>query len=66
MPDIPSMPIPGGESDHVAFLNYLGIPVADISYKNKTSYSNYPLYHSLYETAFANEHIIDTNNLALK
>ncbi|VDN82763.1 unnamed protein product [Brugia pahangi] len=65
LPDIPSMPIPGSESDHVAFLNYLGIPVADISYKNKTSHSNYPLYHSLYETAFANEHIIDTNNLAV-
>ncbi|KAL3989379.1 Peptidase M28 family protein [Acanthocheilonema viteae] len=65
LPDIPSMPIPGDKSDHAAFLNYLGIPVADITYRNKTSYDNYPLYHSLYETPFASEHIIDTNNLAV-
>ncbi|EJD74024.1 N-acetylated-alpha-linked acidic dipeptidase 2 [Loa loa] len=65
LPDIPSMLIPRGQSDHAPFLNYLGIPVADITYRNKTSYDNYPLYHSLYETSFTNEHIIDTNNLAV-
>ncbi|VDK75493.1 unnamed protein product [Litomosoides sigmodontis] len=65
LPDVPSMPIPGDKSDHAAFLNYLGVPVADITYRNKTSYDNYPLYHSLYETSFTNEHIIDTNNLAV-
>uniref|UniRef100_A0A0R3RM56 Peptidase_M28 domain-containing protein n=1 Tax=Elaeophora elaphi TaxID=1147741 RepID=A0A0R3RM56_9BILA len=60
------MPIPGGRSDHAPFLNYLGIPVADITYRNETSYDVYPLYHSLYETPFVSEHIIDTNNLAVR
>ncbi|VDN05041.1 unnamed protein product [Thelazia callipaeda] len=65
LPDIPSMPIPGGGSDHAPFLNYLGVPVAAITYRNKTMYGSYPLYHSMYETPFTNEHIFDTNNLAV-
>lgn len=64
-PDAPSMPIPGAGSDHAPFLTYLGIPVADITYRNATDYDNYPLYHSLYETPFTNEHIFDTDNLAV-
>ncbi|VDK46555.1 unnamed protein product [Gongylonema pulchrum] len=57
------MPIPGAGSDHAPFLNYLGIPVADITYRNGTAFDNYPLYHSLYETPFTNQHIIDTDYL---
>lgn len=33
--------------------------------RNATDYDNYPLYHSLYETPFTNEHIFDTDNLAV-
>uniref|UniRef100_A0A914S6Y5 PA domain-containing protein n=1 Tax=Parascaris equorum TaxID=6256 RepID=A0A914S6Y5_PAREQ len=32
---------------------------------NATTYDTYPLYHSLYETPFVNEHIFDTNNFAV-
>uniref|UniRef100_A0A915AJ70 Glutamate carboxypeptidase 2 n=1 Tax=Parascaris univalens TaxID=6257 RepID=A0A915AJ70_PARUN len=64
-PDAPKLPIPGAGSDHTAFLNFLGIPVVDFTYKNATTYDTYPLYHSLYETPFVNEHIFDTNNFAV-
>ncbi|MCP9257299.1 Glutamate carboxypeptidase 2 [Dirofilaria immitis] len=65
LPDIPSMPVPEDRSDHEPFLRYLGVPVADITYRNETSNDVYPVYHSLYETPFINEHIIDTNNLSV-
>uniref|UniRef100_A0A0M3I7A5 TFR_dimer domain-containing protein n=1 Tax=Ascaris lumbricoides TaxID=6252 RepID=A0A0M3I7A5_ASCLU len=64
-PDAPKLSIPGAGSDHTAFLNFLGIPVVDFTYKNATTYDTYPLYHSLYETPFVNEHIFDTNNFAV-
>uniref|UniRef100_A0AC35TSG6 N-acetylated-alpha-linked acidic dipeptidase 2 n=1 Tax=Rhabditophanes sp. KR3021 TaxID=114890 RepID=A0AC35TSG6_9BILA len=60
----PLFTIPGGGSDQNSFLNYAGIPVADFNYRN-ASWSEYPLYHSLYETPFVNEHIFDTNNFAV-
>uniref|UniRef100_A0A914QB99 Glutamate carboxypeptidase II n=1 Tax=Panagrolaimus davidi TaxID=227884 RepID=A0A914QB99_9BILA len=66
-PEFPQMNIPAGGSDHTAFLNFVGIPVVDFRYHN-ASWSHgyeYPLYHSLYETKFLNEHIFDTNNLAV-
>uniref|UniRef100_A0A7E4WCP9 Glutamate carboxypeptidase 2 n=1 Tax=Panagrellus redivivus TaxID=6233 RepID=A0A7E4WCP9_PANRE len=63
-PDFPDMPVPGGGSDHAGFLNFLGIPVVDFRYRN-TSWSEYPLYHSLYETPFISEHIFDTNDFAV-
>ncbi|EFO12421.1 hypothetical protein LOAG_16113, partial [Loa loa] len=40
LPDIPSMLIPRGQSDHAPFLNYLGIPVADITYRYKLKIIN--------------------------
>uniref|UniRef100_A0AC34GPF4 Uncharacterized protein n=1 Tax=Panagrolaimus sp. ES5 TaxID=591445 RepID=A0AC34GPF4_9BILA len=66
-PEFPQMNVPGGGSDHAPFLNFVGIPVVDFRYHN-ASWSHgyeYPLYHSLYETKFINEHIFDTNNLAV-
>ncbi|KAK0405511.1 hypothetical protein QR680_018030 [Steinernema hermaphroditum] len=64
LPDAPTMPFPRGNSDHAPFLNFLGVPVAHISYSNRNSYG-YPLYHTMYETPFLNEHIFDTNNLSI-
>ncbi|MFH4977960.1 hypothetical protein AB6A40_004669 [Gnathostoma spinigerum] len=64
-PDAPRLRVPGAGSDHTSFLNYLGIPVADISYKNATTYDTYPLYHTLYETPFVSEHIFDNNDFAV-
>uniref|UniRef100_A0A1I7ZYF3 Peptidase_M28 domain-containing protein n=1 Tax=Steinernema glaseri TaxID=37863 RepID=A0A1I7ZYF3_9BILA len=62
--DAPTMPFPRGNSDHAPFLNFLGLPVAHISYSNRHSYG-YPLYHTMYETPFLNEHVFDTNNLSV-
>jgi len=58
------MKIPGGGSDHAPFLNYIGMPVVDFTYRN-ASRDSYPLYHSLYETPFVNEHLFDTEDLAV-
>uniref|UniRef100_A0A7E4VW90 N-acetylated-alpha-linked acidic dipeptidase n=1 Tax=Panagrellus redivivus TaxID=6233 RepID=A0A7E4VW90_PANRE len=63
-PDYPVMDIPGGSSDMAGFLNYVGIPVIDFKYRNAT-WTEYPLYHSLYETVFAEEHIFDTKDFAV-
>ncbi|KAK0399388.1 hypothetical protein QR680_003022 [Steinernema hermaphroditum] len=56
LPEAPQMPIPGGNSDHAPFLNYLGLPVTHMSYQGKDTYL-YPLYHTMYETPFLNEHL---------
>uniref|UniRef100_A0A1I7X2Q1 COesterase domain-containing protein n=1 Tax=Heterorhabditis bacteriophora TaxID=37862 RepID=A0A1I7X2Q1_HETBA len=47
--------------------NYiLGIPVIDFNFKNTTTYDTYPLYHTMYETPFTNEHLLDTHDFAVK
>jgi N-acetylated-alpha-linked acidic dipeptidase len=63
-PTFPQMNLPGGGSDHVPFLNYIGVPVVDFRYRNAT-WNEYPLYHTLYETRYTNEHLFDTKNLAV-
>ncbi|RCN30472.1 hypothetical protein ANCCAN_23755 [Ancylostoma caninum] len=64
-PGLPNMPVPGGGSDHAAFLTYAGVPVVDFTYKNATTRDTYPLYHTMYETPFLNEHLLDTDNFAV-
>uniref|UniRef100_A0A1I8AKR8 Peptidase_M28 domain-containing protein n=1 Tax=Steinernema glaseri TaxID=37863 RepID=A0A1I8AKR8_9BILA len=64
LPESPEMPAPGGGSDHAAFLNFIGVPVVDITYRN-VSWEEYPLYHTLYETPFVNEHIFDNKQLGV-
>jgi len=64
LPDYPKMIVPGGGSDHMSFLNFLGIPVVDMTYRN-ASWNSYPLYHSMYEVPYVNEHIFDVDNLAV-
>ncbi|KJH44175.1 PA domain protein [Dictyocaulus viviparus] len=61
----PDIPIPGAGSDHVAFLTYAGVPVVDFTFKNVTTYDTYPLYHTMYETPFLNEHLFDTDGFAV-
>ncbi|KAK6760458.1 hypothetical protein RB195_021793 [Necator americanus] len=65
IPGMPTMTVPGGGSDHAAFLTYAGVPVVDFSYKNATTHDTYPLYHTMYETPFLNEHLLDTDNFAV-
>ncbi|EYB96153.1 hypothetical protein Y032_0153g2937 [Ancylostoma ceylanicum] len=64
-PGLPNIPVPGGGSDHAAFLTYAGVPVVDFTYKNATTRDTYPLYHTMYETPFLNEHLLDTDNFAV-
>ncbi|KAF7634787.1 hypothetical protein Mgra_00005820 [Meloidogyne graminicola] len=63
-PDVPNINLPGGGSDHMSFLNFLGIPVVDFTYRNAT-WGSYPLYHSRYEVPFVNEHLFDHDNLSV-
>lgn len=63
LPGVPTMPEPPGGSDQVAFFEYLGIPVARIDYSNMTE--SYPLYHTLYETPFLQERLMDTQNFSV-
>uniref|UniRef100_A0A915CL20 Transferrin receptor-like dimerisation domain-containing protein n=1 Tax=Ditylenchus dipsaci TaxID=166011 RepID=A0A915CL20_9BILA len=58
------MKVPGGGSDHQSFLVYMAIPVVDFLYTNNSG-TQYPLYHSMYETPFVNEHLFDTDNFAV-
>uniref|UniRef100_A0A8R1HII9 Glutamate carboxypeptidase 2 homolog n=1 Tax=Caenorhabditis japonica TaxID=281687 RepID=A0A8R1HII9_CAEJA len=62
---VPKMTVPGGGSDHAPFLNYAGIPVINFSYKNYSTFDTYPLYHTMYETPFTNEHLLDTDNMSV-
>lgn len=62
-PDFPEMPV-RGDSDHKTLMNYLAIPFVDFTYRN-ASLDSYPLYHTLYETPFLNEHIFDTHGFAV-
>ncbi|TKR72993.1 hypothetical protein L596_020366 [Steinernema carpocapsae] len=64
LPDSPGMGSPTGSSDHASFLNFIGVPVIDFTYRN-FSWREYPLYHTLYETPFVNEHIFDHNKLSV-
>ncbi|KAK0403198.1 hypothetical protein QR680_016776 [Steinernema hermaphroditum] len=64
LPAAPEMPPPTGSSDHAAFLNFIGVPVIDFTYRN-ASWREYPLYHTLYETPFLNEHIFDHNHMSV-
>ncbi|TMS39581.1 hypothetical protein L596_006081 [Steinernema carpocapsae] len=63
-PEAPWMPHPFGNSDHAGFIDYAGLPFSHISYQGRDSYL-FPLYHTLYETPFLNEHIFDMRNLSL-
>jgi hypothetical protein len=63
-PDYSLMRLPNGGSDHHPFLDYLAIPVVKFTYTNNSG-QQYPLYHSMYETPFVNEHLFDTDNFAV-
>ncbi|CAJ0917294.1 unnamed protein product, partial [Mesorhabditis belari] len=60
----PWMKIPSGNSDQAPFQNFAGIPVIDFAFKNNSPI-DYPLYHSMYETPFLNEHLVDWDNFAI-
>ena len=48
------------------FSSNLGIPAIDFQSADPVTLADwYPLYHTMYETAFYNEHLLDTNHFAV-
>uniref|UniRef100_A0A7I4Y289 N-acetylated-alpha-linked acidic dipeptidase 2 n=1 Tax=Haemonchus contortus TaxID=6289 RepID=A0A7I4Y289_HAECO len=64
-PDIPQIPTPSGGSDQKSFMEYLGVPSMSFSWTDMDKHQTYPLYHTLYETPFINEHLMDIDNFAV-
>ncbi|KAH3853003.1 N-acetylated-alpha-linked acidic dipeptidase 2-like [Dreissena polymorpha] len=59
--DKPRIKLPGSGSDHSAFRDRLGVPVVDFGYlaDPNIGVSNYPMYHSVYETFHLVDKIMD-------
>ncbi|WAR19930.1 NALD2-like protein [Mya arenaria] len=58
----PEVKLPGSGSDYAPFRDRIGIPCVDIRYswnKNKLKLSSYPMYHSVYETFYLVDRIMD-------
>ncbi|CAL2049663.1 unnamed protein product [Caenorhabditis brenneri] len=51
--------IPAGGSDHLPFFDYLGIPIVFFITSSLDAPPTYPLYHTIYETPFLIEKILD-------
>lgn len=70
MPDdqayvIPQISIPTGASDQKAFLDYLGVPSVNFAWIDMDKHHTYPLYHTLYETPFTVENLMDVADFAI-
>ncbi|KAL3873961.1 hypothetical protein ACJMK2_037036 [Sinanodonta woodiana] len=60
--DRPRVNLPGSGSDYAGFRDRLGVPCIDISYiydEKRFQIPSYPLYHSVYETFYVVEQLID-------
>ncbi|CAJ0605927.1 unnamed protein product [Cylicocyclus nassatus] len=64
-PGVPAIDIPFGGSDHKSFLDYLGVPSLNFAWIDMDKHHTYPLYHTLFETPFTSEHLMDTDNFAI-
>ncbi|XP_023222078.1 N-acetylated-alpha-linked acidic dipeptidase 2-like [Centruroides sculpturatus] len=58
---IPLIDIPGSGSDFVGFISGLGIPSAHLQFVGKDMISDYPLYHTSYDTFDAVANYTDVN-----
>lgn len=60
--DTPEVALPGSGSDYAPFRDRIGIPCVDIRYtwdKRALKLSAYPMYHSVYETFYLVDKIMD-------
>ncbi|KAL6736581.1 hypothetical protein Aduo_006914 [Ancylostoma duodenale] len=64
-PGVPYIPIPMGGSDQKTFLDYLGIPSVNFAWIDMDKHYTYPLYHTLYETEFTSEHLMDIDRFSV-
>ncbi|EGT42761.1 hypothetical protein CAEBREN_28691 [Caenorhabditis brenneri] len=55
----PYQRIPAGGSDHLPFFDYLGVPVIFFITNALDGAPTYPLYHTIYETPYLIEKILD-------
>ncbi|XP_052768722.1 N-acetylated-alpha-linked acidic dipeptidase 2-like isoform X2 [Mya arenaria] len=56
--NIPEIELPGSGSDHSPFRDRLGVPIIDFGFK-RLGFSTYPMYHSMYETFYLVDKIMD-------
>ncbi|CAJ0962337.1 unnamed protein product, partial [Mesorhabditis belari] len=61
-PERPSMSFPGGNTDHSPFLHYLTVPTISFQFWNPDTRN--PLYHTMYETPYVNEQLMDRHNFS--
>ncbi|KAK6053229.1 PA domain protein [Cooperia oncophora] len=57
---VPEIGLPAGGSDYQRFITFAGIPAADIKLEQRPGQS-YALYHTMYETPWTFENLIDPN-----
>ncbi|XP_052275937.1 N-acetylated-alpha-linked acidic dipeptidase 2-like isoform X2 [Dreissena polymorpha] len=57
----PQINLPGSSSDYGAFRDRLGVPILDFAFTSdpKLNLSSYPMYHSVYETFYLVDKIMD-------
>ncbi|EFO89896.1 hypothetical protein CRE_07314 [Caenorhabditis remanei] len=55
----PYQRIPAGGSDHLPFFDYLGVPIVFFITSSLDAPPTYPLYHTIYETPYLIEKILD-------
>ncbi|UMM40153.1 hypothetical protein L5515_016898 [Caenorhabditis briggsae] len=55
----PYQRIPAGGSDHLPFFDYLGVPIVFFITSSLDAPPTYPLYHTIYETPYLIEKIMD-------
>lgn len=55
---IPGIGLPGSGSDHQRFISYAGVPILNLHFLCAPVYC-YTIYHSMYETSWSVEHLID-------
>ncbi|VDP49980.1 unnamed protein product, partial [Heligmosomoides polygyrus] len=57
---VPEIGLPAGGSDYQRFITFAGVPAADIKLEQRPGQS-YALYHTMYETPWTVENLIDPN-----
>ncbi|KAK0400769.1 hypothetical protein QR680_015440 [Steinernema hermaphroditum] len=58
---VPYISVPGSGSDFQRFISYVGVPVVDLKMICAPQYT-YMLYHTMYETPWLTENLIDPSN----
>uniref|UniRef100_A0A914XCD2 Uncharacterized protein n=1 Tax=Plectus sambesii TaxID=2011161 RepID=A0A914XCD2_9BILA len=69
VPDLPGIGLPGSESDHAAYISYVGVPVCMILYTCPYTVPReqcFPLYHTMLEIPWAADNLWDKQYSTMK